>query len=1071
MVLASREECHRQPVGTECMWGLSAMFRLIMLCWLFWTAGSAIAAGPDIVRVGIAVNPPIATVAPDGTYGGLGIDVIRDIAGDEGWSLDLVNAPFPDLLDQLEDGRLDVLVGLARTDERARRFRFTGQTLVSNWGVIYRRPDVAIDTITDLEGLRVAVVQGSTHTAHLIDLAGRFGITIGLVETGNYREAFEAVDAGRAETAAVSRLFGLLNATSHDVTETAIVFNPVEVAFAGPADANPRIIDAIDSYLQAGKTGTDPRLRRHLAQLFGAAHPVEEPVWLYVAIGGTVFLFTLAAAIAFWLKREVSRQTRSLETSERELSEIIEKMPDPFYRTDARGTVLLASPSCFELLGYHRDEIIGRNLADFYVHPEQRADIIDKVIAGGGKPVLIEADLRHKQGHAVTVSSRAFARYDGEGRYIGIDGISRDISERIAAEQAVRTSEERYQLAMTQAAVWDWDLVTGKLYCSPYLREILGYSEAEFADVISQTISSIVHPDERETFLEEVAAMRSDPGYRYHTEHRYRLRDGSFRWFESRGHCLFDEAGRPVRAVGMMVDIDNRRQAEATTMRLGRILERSFNEILLFDPSTLRFVSANEGACENLGYEVSELAAMTPVDIHPGMTLESFTALIAPLRDGRRSSVSYEADLQRRDGTEYPADLRVELIREAEPAMFVAFATDISDRRAKDRQLLQALKTAEEANKAKSEFLASMSHELRTPLNAILGFAQMMELDAREPLGPHQRESISSILKGGSHLLDLVNDILDLARIEAEQVAHTIERVSVNETVSDCLDLVRTLSERRGILLNDRVSDGPELEVDTDRLRFKQCLLNLLSNAIKYNVENGSVEIRADLMPTGFVRLSVRDTGIGIPAAEHAGIFRMFHRVDADPMVTREGTGIGLSVTRALVEQLAGRTGFTSEAQSGSTFWFELPLAGNDNVLIWTPEMRTGIDPVDRDNQAMAGIVNRLSQLTAEDVESANVIGEALDHVRYALGRVQVTMEVCGFSENDAWQHEFRRFIADFSARATDFQRKRDAASLAACRQALRNWWITHIATVGARLAPQARGRDRDIRQALVAAE
>ncbi|MEQ9329366.1 MAG: PAS domain S-box protein, partial [Rhodospirillales bacterium] len=986
---------------------------------------------------------------------------------DRNWRLDFVTDSFPALLEKLDRQEIDVLVGIAYSDERAQRFEFTAQTLVSNWGVLYRQPGVVIDSITDIDDIRVAVVTGTIHAQELLDLVGRFGLSIETVETVSYRDALAAVEDGRAEAAAVSRLYGLLYSPGFRVTETAIVYNPVEVRFAGPKGGDPRFLDAIDTYLAAGKTGADPRLQTHLAEVFGSQRGAAVPLWLYGIIGGVAVLFSLAAGIAFLLKREVARQTASLEASEREFREIIEKMPDPFYRTDATGRVILASPSCHDLLGYRREEIVGRNLADFYVSPEQRSKLVEAVLAGNGKPVMIEADLRHKAGHTVTLATRAFARFDADGNFAGIEGITRDISDRIAAEQALRESEERFQLAVRQAAIWDWDITADKLYCSPYLWEMLGYSEEEFAEVLRNTICSIVHPDEQDVFMAEIAAMKTDPDYRYHNEHRYRLRDGSYRWFESRGHCVFDAAGNPVRTVGMMIDIDHRKQAEAATMRLGRILERSFNEILLFDPDSLRFVAANEGARENLGYDVEELADMTPVDIHPEMTGASFAALIAPLRDGRRSSVSYEASLQRRDGTEYPVDVRVELIRESDRPVFVAIATDITDRRAKDRQLLQAVKTAEEANKAKSEFLASMSHELRTPLNAILGFAQMMDLDRREPLGPIQRDSIHSILKGGSHLLELVNDILDLARIEAEQVPHTIERVTVNDIVRECVDLVHTLADRRNIAISDRVSAGDPLEIDTDRLRFKQCLLNLLSNAIKYNLEGGSVEIDGGAMPNGFLRISVRDTGIGIPPAEHAGIFRMFHRVGANPMLSREGAGIGLSVTRMLIEQLAGQTGFTSEAGTGSTFWFELPLAGNSDVLIWTEELRTGIDPFDRDNQAMAGIVNRLAQLSADDVETPSVAGEAVEHARYCLERLEVVMEVCAFPDMEGWRLRFRHFTGELSTEAAILSERRDAESLVRYRRFLRSWWVDHIAAVDAGLAPLARGRDREIRRVL----
>ncbi|MBT4887966.1 MAG: PAS domain S-box protein, partial [Rhodospirillales bacterium] len=253
--------------------------------------------------------------------------------------------------------------------------------------------------------------------------------------------------------------------------------------------------------------------------------------------------------------------------------------------------------------------------------------------------------------------------------------------------------------------------------------------------------------------------------------------------------------------------------------------------------------------------------------------------------------------------------------------------SDITDRKIMEKDLRNALGDAEQANLAKSEFLASMSHELRTPLNAVLGFAQMLQLDIDGSLSKTQRENVKHILEGGELLLNLVNEVLDLARIESDQFTLSLSDVNANETVANCVALANPLGEPRGVRIDNQFSPGPESILRTDHTRFKQVLINLLSNAVKYNTDGGVVTIQGWETDTNSLRLSVTDTGIGIAEEHHASVFQMFHRVGADAMVAREGTGIGLTVAKLLVERLYGHIGFESEVGVGSTFWIELPLA------------------------------------------------------------------------------------------------------------------------------------------------
>ncbi|OXS79375.1 sensor histidine kinase [Domibacillus enclensis] len=242
-----------------------------------------------------------------------------------------------------------------------------------------------------------------------------------------------------------------------------------------------------------------------------------------------------------------------------------------------------------------------------------------------------------------------------------------------------------------------------------------------------------------------------------------------------------------------------------------------------------------------------------------------------------------------------------------------------------NERLVAAKKEAEKASNAKSEFLSSMSHELRTPMNAILGFAQLLELDPAEPLSDSQKENVGEIIKAGGHLLDLINEVLDLARIEAGQMPIFMEPVLVNEVWKEVENLVRPLAGASNLLLLCECESCQQVYVLTDRMKLKQIMLNLLSNAIKYNREGGTITVRCRADEQTII-FSVKDTGKGIAAEQLETIFEPFRRMNEGQSVV-EGTGIGLAVTKQLVGLMNGQIKVESSEGKGSTFHIILPKA------------------------------------------------------------------------------------------------------------------------------------------------
>lgn len=230
-------------------------------------------------------------------------------------------------------------------------------------------------------------------------------------------------------------------------------------------------------------------------------------------------------------------------------------------------------------------------------------------------------------------------------------------------------------------------------------------------------------------------------------------------------------------------------------------------------------------------------------------------------------------------------------------------------------------KEAERANQAKSEFLSRMSHELRTPMNAILGFAQVLESDPDEPLSESQSESVTEILTAGDHLLNLINEVLDLSRIEAGGIEIELEPVELGPVMEECVSLVRPIAADYQVNLLPMLA--ADAIVMADRRYLKQVLINLLSNAIKYNRPGGEVELIAELSADNRVRVTVHDTGLGLTEQQQALVFEPFNRV-AEHKHNIEGTGIGLTISRKLISAMGGEIGVQSQKGSGSRFWIDL---------------------------------------------------------------------------------------------------------------------------------------------------
>ena len=398
--------------------------------------------------------------------------------------------------------------------------------------------------------------------------------------------------------------------------------------------------------------------------------------------------------------------------------------------------------------------------------------------------------------------------------------------------------------------------------------------------------------------------------------------------------CLF----MPVAAAGYVnlyaLDVTDQRKAvlalRESEQRFRLLFDASPDAIFLLDPhdseTSWPIVDCNELACTMNGYTREELIGQS-IDIlnaKPGDSAER-EAYLGRLRE---QGILYQEALHRhKAGHLFPIEISTSLITFEGHELVLGIDRDITERKQVEQALNQTRELAEQANRAKSEFLSRMSHELRTPMNAILGFAQLLTMSYKDPLTPTQKERVKQIVKGGQHLLELINEILDISRIEAGRVQISPEPVSIRESIQEVLDLAAPLATNRNIQLQFSLEAEANPYVMADRQRLKQVLLNLLNNAIKYNRPGGFVVLTCEATRSDREawRISVADTGPGISPENLRLLFTPFERLSAD-QTNVEGTGLGLALAKRLVELMKGQIGVESNLGQGSTFWIELPL-------------------------------------------------------------------------------------------------------------------------------------------------
>ena len=669
--------------------------------------------------------------------------------------------------------------------------------------------------------------------------------------------------------------------------------------------------------------------------------------WSFAALNILIAGFTITAQFICVLFIELKQQETALKSTvdfenlNRQLRYALDATGDALWDWDLSTDIVTHNSQWCRLTGLG-DDYLSHPVAGFtqLLHEEDKALVWERLQAclTDNGPYLSEHRLSLPSGRIIWVLDRGnVVERDQHGQPLRMMGTFLDVTyshEKALAqrEDSFQRAAERLQLILrgSNDAWWDWDLVTGFLFLSPSWWTMLGYANKELSAAWSLW-QHFMHPDDLakvgHIFGHTLEADSLDvvelPSENFTFEFRLRHKDGHYVTVLSRGIISRNDSGKVIRLSGINTDLTERKLAEQAL----KASEQKFKAILEASPDSIG-ISSLEGICVYSspktqvmwGYTEEEFKGMPIYQVIAPGSYELANHVITELLKGNYTG-SHIYETIRKDGSHFYMEGSASLLYDSDnnPANILFFQRDVTQRILASEELALAKRTAEQASQAKSHFVSHISHELRTPLNIILGYSELLIED--DSIDAKHMEYLSEISKGGKHLLKLINEMLDIAKIEAGLITISIRNENISKLIDECLVSIKPIAKKRGIHLNYEAQD--EVITGCDGTRLIQVLLNLISNAVKYNIADGSVDISLEMDSADSYTIHVIDSGLGIEPEQLEPIFEPYVRLSSNE--GQEGTGLGLNIAKKLVTAMGGTIGVSSELGQGSHFWINLP--------------------------------------------------------------------------------------------------------------------------------------------------
>ena len=658
------------------------------------------------------------------------------------------------------------------------------------------------------------------------------------------------------------------------------------------------------------------------------------------AEGRVVGLLSIARDITERKKAELA-----LLESEQRYRDLVEHANSIILRWTRDGRVTFLNEYGQKFFGYSAAELVGQHVVGTLV-PESdstRRDLrplMDQICA---HPEAFEQNTNEnmrRNGQRVWIAWTNKLVRDEQGQVKEILSIGSDVTERRLVLEALRQSEEQFRLIMDNLTdlVAVLDLEGRRLYNSPSYTKLLGDPEL----LVGTCSFEQIHPEDRERVRETFReTIRTGLGQRM--EYRLVDQEGQVRHIESQGSVIRDARAQVTKVLVVSRDITERRRAEETLreseIRYRFLFEQNPMPMLIYERGSFQLLAVNEAFLRHYGYSHAEALALRLTDLYPEEEKSKIAAVAARLqghahvgewrhrkRDGTFITIVASSHDLNYQGREARVAVMTDITERKRAEQELQAARDGLEERVRERtaELALAKERAESADRTKSAFLATMSHELRTPLNSIIGFTGLMLQGLAGPLNPEQSKQLRMVKESGQHLLALINDVLDISKIEAGQIEIAAAPFEVPQAIEKVVQTVTPLADKKRLPVLTRIA--PEVgRMASDRRRVEQILLNLVSNALKFT-ERGHVLITARL-DSGVLRLAVTDTGLGIKPEDLGKLFEPFRQLDTGLTRQHEGTGLGLAICKRLAERLGGAISVESHWGVGSTFELTLPAA------------------------------------------------------------------------------------------------------------------------------------------------
>jgi len=972
------------------------------------------------IRVGLYENAPKIYTSSDGKPAGFWPEIIKYLAAKEGWTIQWVPGTWDECLNRLDRNEIDLMPDVGWTPERAERFTFTQETVLTSWARVYVRPHSGIQTILDLKGKMIAGLEGSLNfdgSEGIKVLTEKFGVQASFVSYSNYSAVFNAVKNGQADAGIANKDIGDLNEEKFGLEHSPIILQPAQIRFALPKNGSftSYLTRTIDKDIAQLKSVNDSAYYKALYTYLGEK-PVEvTPAWVTTSLP-VASVIVLVLLIAIVISRvEIRRQTEKLRTSEIRYRALLENYPDLILRISREGVFLdyhIVDESTFTT---SPGSFMSRNVGEIFSSDVAKSVMECITKALNSHEVVVREYVLPGQNGQHDYEVRFSASGDSE-----VIAIVRDITDRKKAERALYESEERYHTLarVSPVGIFRTDVNGSTNYVNPTWSQISGLSPEE---AMGDGWLKAVHPEDRDAISRDWEKASSEH-QRSQADYRFIRPDGSIAWVIGQAVPELNADNQIVGYVGTITDITDRKEAETALKRslqaekaavdaketiqaanlalsksldlnevlkimldyLARIVPYDRARVILVNDDNRLELLASRGFSQECDDQIvsTTLANFQSNPLMSQLIAEGKTAVVSnvhaypgweeiggkdrgkswmgvPLIAGMQGVGLFSLDKKTENffTPEYQslaeslaaqaavaiqnARLHAQLRKHAEELEArVAERTEELARRVAEveslnretqtlnESLKEAVKKAESADRLKSAFLATMSHELRTPLNSIIGFTGILLQKMVGPLSEEQEKQLKMVQGSARHLLDLINDVLDISKIEADQIVLFKEEFDVGESMQRSLDKVRPMADKKGLQLSWTI-DPPEIKLFSDRRRVEQILLNLLNNAIKFT-EQGQVDLTCRAEDEWMV-FSVSDTGIGMKPADLELLFKPFKQIDSGITRQYEGTGLGLSICKRLVELLGGQISVESEYGKGSTFRFTLPRKGKES--------------------------------------------------------------------------------------------------------------------------------------------